>query len=503
MHQTASSATLASSSFRLQPPAAAANPLLIESLLAPRAAGFDIWLSQASSSRTTPGAANPEPPPPTAEPAASQPVSDSQSGEETDEPQAEELPGELQLGVVAPSIPHTDSPLATPASQTATEPGSQENAVHNGKNAAAHEAAVVLNEDEPVSATASVISPDPSDPQPAAQDAPVELATDGAKQAAADVPQPTIKPAAEGGGEPEMDDRPSTGSNARKSRAARVSSSGRHASSHSASAEAVRGERVPQAAAAETPAATSAEPILGTDPANLTPLTESPIQALTANTPDTPAAESPTANTTGSVNLPTGVLAAGDTSAATTSPASAASLSSGSHPSRGPNAAATAETSAGVGAGQQSRLVERVLRGIEQLQGGATQVRVRLHPPQLGSLQMSLRIEQSQMQLELVVESAAARDAVRNRMQELEGRLAEQGLELQRVEIKVAGQQTSGSGHDMHHGAAQHGSDSPPHGSGQPQSQPRHGDGQQHSSDPAPPIRALSETPATSIDIRA
>lgn len=143
------------------------------------------------------------------------------------------------------------------------------------------------------------------------------------------------------------------------------------------------------------------------------------------------------------------------------------------------------------------------MRGIEQLQDGATQVRVRLHPPQLGSLQMSLRIEQSQMQLELVVESAAARDAVRTRMQELEGRLAEQGLELQRVEIKVAGQSTAGSGQDMPGGSPQHDWNRPEQ---PPQRQPS--SAQQRSdnrpSDELTPVsRQNTNQPATSIDIRA
>jgi flagellar hook-length control protein FliK len=144
------------------------------------------------------------------------------------------------------------------------------------------------------------------------------------------------------------------------------------------------------------------------------------------------------------------------------------------------------------------------MRGIEQLQEGATQVRVRLHPPQLGSLQMSLRIEQSQMQLELVVESAAARDAVRNRMQELEGRLAEQGLELQKVEIKVAGQQTAGNGQETPNGSPQHHWDSPDRGSERPQAPARHSDDNPLSTELTPLSRPLlSNQPALSIDIRA
>ena len=98
-----------------------------------------------------------------------------------------------------------------------------------------------------------------------------------------------------------------------------------------------------------------------------------------------------------------------------------------------------------ISAYQEVKLVQRVLRGVEQLANGGGQVRLRLHPPELGSLQMSLRMEAGQVFAKLEVENSTARDALLNNIQTLRDRLAEQGMQIASFEVAVS-TDSSGSG---------------------------------------------------------
>ncbi len=98
-----------------------------------------------------------------------------------------------------------------------------------------------------------------------------------------------------------------------------------------------------------------------------------------------------------------------------------------------------------ISAYQEVKLVQRVLRGVEQLANGGGQVRLRLHPPELGSLQMSLRIEAGQVFAKLEVENSTARDSLLNNIQTLRDRLAEQGMKVSAFEVEVS-TESSGSG---------------------------------------------------------
>lgn len=86
---------------------------------------------------------------------------------------------------------------------------------------------------------------------------------------------------------------------------------------------------------------------------------------------------------------------------------------------------------------QEAKLVQRVLRGIEQLGNGGGQVRIRLHPPELGTLQMTLKFEATQVTAQFEVENRVARDALLGNSQVLKDRLKEQGLEVQKFEVEV------------------------------------------------------------------
>ena len=95
---------------------------------------------------------------------------------------------------------------------------------------------------------------------------------------------------------------------------------------------------------------------------------------------------------------------------------------------------------------QETKLVQRVLRGLEQLGDGGGQVRLRLHPPELGTLQLTLRMEGGQMQARMEVENSLAKDALLNNVQTLKDRLSEQGMQIESFEVSVGSDAASFNG---------------------------------------------------------
>ncbi len=86
---------------------------------------------------------------------------------------------------------------------------------------------------------------------------------------------------------------------------------------------------------------------------------------------------------------------------------------------------------------QEVRLVQRLLRGFEQLSNGEGQVKLRLHPPELGSLQMTLKMEGQVMTAHLEVENSLAKEALTQNVQQLRDSLSEQGIRIERFEVQV------------------------------------------------------------------
>jgi len=70
---------------------------------------------------------------------------------------------------------------------------------------------------------------------------------------------------------------------------------------------------------------------------------------------------------------------------------------------------------------------------------------LRLHPAELGSLQISLKVEAGLVSAKLEVENATARDALLSNVQTLKDRLAEQGIKVGSFEVEVS-TDSSGSG---------------------------------------------------------
>lgn len=195
---------------------------------------------------------------------------------------------------------------------------------------------------------------------------------------------------------------------------------------------------------------------------SLTPF--DPIQAFDSHpTPDQTvqptSAIDPTAASQNAANVPTSSAAA--TAAASTASTIAPTIDSNTTNSSQSNAlasvgsvkgsanttnasAATREPSPGNGSlspRQETRLIQRVLRGFEQISEGEGQIKLRLHPPELGSLQISLKFEGEQLIAHLEVENALAKDALTQNISALRERLGEQGLRLERFDVQIVSEQ--------------------------------------------------------------
>ncbi len=105
---------------------------------------------------------------------------------------------------------------------------------------------------------------------------------------------------------------------------------------------------------------------------------------------------------------------------------------------------------------QEHRVLQRVLKGLEQLDDGGGQVRLRLHPPELGSLQITLRVEAQQVSALVEVEHSAARDVLLANLPQLQSRLADQGLNVSQFDVQVVDpnqfSQGSGQGWESNNG---------------------------------------------------
>lgn len=88
---------------------------------------------------------------------------------------------------------------------------------------------------------------------------------------------------------------------------------------------------------------------------------------------------------------------------------------------------------------ERVRLVQRVARSFSRLGPEGGQVTLKLHPPQLGVLNMSVRIEGQSMTAKLHTETAGARDAILENLPVLRERLAEQGIEVESFHVEVTG----------------------------------------------------------------
>jgi len=128
--------------------------------------------------------------------------------------------------------------------------------------------------------------------------------------------------------------------------------------------------------------------------------------------------------------------------------------SSAANPTKAKPAAAPEGSSQEAGV-QRVRFVQRVARAFQSLQDGGGSVRLRLHPPELGSLRVELIVREGAMRARMEVENASARTTLLEHLPMLRERLAQQDIRIEQFEVEIGGQSGGGSSHQSDNPAAE------------------------------------------------
>ena len=94
---------------------------------------------------------------------------------------------------------------------------------------------------------------------------------------------------------------------------------------------------------------------------------------------------------------------------------------------------------------ERARFVQRVARAFQAVGNSGGSVRLRLRPPDLGSLRLELTVRNGAMTARLEVETAAARNALLDNLPALRDRLAQQDIKIERFDVDLADDQSGGS----------------------------------------------------------
>lgn len=139
-----------------------------------------------------------------------------------------------------------------------------------------------------------------------------------------------------------------------------------------------------------------------------------------------------------------------DTSArvdgASTDRSSAAPTHDGKLGDVGPAQHAEAPVSSGVNDLERTRLVQRVARAIQHVDGEGGTVRIRLSPPELGSLRIELSVHGGVMAARLEADNPLTRSLLLENLPALRERLAEQQIRVERFDVDLSQRDSGGNG---------------------------------------------------------
>lgn len=114
------------------------------------------------------------------------------------------------------------------------------------------------------------------------------------------------------------------------------------------------------------------------------------------------------------------------------------------------------ETSSQDASIQRVRFVQRVARAFQTLRDGGGSVRLRLHPPELGSLRVELTVREGVMRARLEVENTSAQSAIVENLPTLRERLAQQDIRVEQFEVEIGGDSSGGSSEPQDHRMNEH-----------------------------------------------
>ncbi|MCH7727139.1 MAG: flagellar hook-length control protein FliK [Planctomycetes bacterium] len=113
------------------------------------------------------------------------------------------------------------------------------------------------------------------------------------------------------------------------------------------------------------------------------------------------------------------------------------------------------------------RFVRRVAKAFEVAQQRDGQVRLRLHPPELGAIRLELRVRGNVLSAHVEAETATARGLLIDNLPALRERLAEQGIQIEQFEVDLRQRQAAdqrnatGEQDQSQSGTSQHANETP------------------------------------------
>jgi flagellar hook-length control protein FliK len=93
----------------------------------------------------------------------------------------------------------------------------------------------------------------------------------------------------------------------------------------------------------------------------------------------------------------------------------------------------------------QVRFIERVARAFRVTEGREGLVRLRLNPPELGSLKVEIRLQSGALTAHLEAETPQARSLLVDNLSMLRERLAEHGVRIEQFDVDLADRHSGGS----------------------------------------------------------
>lgn len=91
-----------------------------------------------------------------------------------------------------------------------------------------------------------------------------------------------------------------------------------------------------------------------------------------------------------------------------------------------------------------TRFLRRVVGAFQAAEERGTDVKLRLRPPELGALQISVKIQDGAMTATLEAETPSAKTLIMDNLPQLRERLSEQGLRIEKFEVNVSDRQSGG-----------------------------------------------------------
>jgi flagellar hook-length control protein FliK len=109
----------------------------------------------------------------------------------------------------------------------------------------------------------------------------------------------------------------------------------------------------------------------------------------------------------------------------------------------GAGASSRAQTEAPAHGADRLRLVQRVMNALQAAEARGSAVRLRLSPPELGSLRLELAVRDGALLARLEVETSTARALLLDSLPQLRERLAAQEIKIERFEVDLMNQHAS------------------------------------------------------------